>query len=316
MSGTLFGLPLSQQLTSLGRPMSGAKLYIYAANTTTPATSYQDFGLTSGLELPFPIVADADGRIPQFWLADGSYRARLTDSSGVVKFDLPEVQALGASSGSGSSTATDPNAIFATGDVLWLPKSGTKSGWVRHNARTIGSASSGATERANADCEALFLYLWGAHSDTLCPVTGGRGLTAAADWAANKPMGTLDLRGRSPVGLDDMGNSSASRLNGVTFSVGDATTAASLGGAALHTLTIAQLAAHDHGGVTGDTQSSVAWNSADRTTTGQPTVQVINPDGANSALTPEHHHTVASQGGGAAHNNMQPFALGTWYVRL
>jgi hypothetical protein len=44
--------------------------------------------------------------------------------------------------------------LIRTGQIILEPKGGTLAGFVRCNARTIGSASSGATERANplSDC--------------------------------------------------------------------------------------------------------------------------------------------------------------------
>ncbi len=217
MAGTLFGLPLSVQIDANGDPLAGCKLYVYAAGTSTPATTYEDFGLTAGLELSFPIVANSAGRLPQFWVDDGSYRARLVDSAGNEIFDLSSVTAIGASSGSVSTgSGVSDTALIQTGDFLWNPVSGTRTGFVRANARTIGSSSSGATERASSDCEDLFLFLWANFSDTLCPVSGGRGGTAAGDWAANKAIATLDMRGRAPYGMDDMGNSAASIISGAT----------------------------------------------------------------------------------------------------
>jgi hypothetical protein len=53
---------------------------------------------------------------------------------------------------------------------------------------TIGSATSGATIRANADTQALYTLYYDGYSDTICPVTGGRGASAAADFAADKPL--------------------------------------------------------------------------------------------------------------------------------
>ena len=93
MAATIFGLGLSQQFDVNGDPMSGAKLYLYQANTSTPVTSYSDFGLTSAQ--PWPLVADSTGRIPAFWLDDGDYRVRLTDADDVVVFDELDVTAIG-----------------------------------------------------------------------------------------------------------------------------------------------------------------------------------------------------------------------------
>jgi hypothetical protein len=216
-AGTIFGLPLSQQFTENGEPMSGGRLYLYAGGTSTPSTAYESFALTAGTEHPHPIELDSSGRIPEFWLADGSYRVRLTDADGNEIFDINSTTALGASSGTGGgSGSVDEESIFQTGDIMWQPVSGTRSGFVRANARTIGSSSSGATERANADAETLFLFLWNNFSDSLCPVSTGRGGSAAADWAANKTIATLDMRGRTAYGLDTMGNSAANVFEAVT----------------------------------------------------------------------------------------------------
>src|SRR6185312_5285061 len=154
MAGTIFGLGLSQRNDPNGKPDSGWLLYIYSANSSTPVTAYKDTALTAGLEHPWPIEADSSGMMPSFWLADGSYRVRATSNDGARAFyDLGSVLALGASAGAAPSGGVDPTAILQTGDPLFIPVSGTRPGWVRDNGRTIGSATSGATERANADCQ-------------------------------------------------------------------------------------------------------------------------------------------------------------------
>jgi hypothetical protein len=221
-AGTIFGLPLSQQVLVNGDPMSGGRLYLYEADTSTPATAYESFGLVAGTELSHPIELDSSGRIPEFWVADGSYRVRLTDADGNEIFDISSTTAIGASSGTGGGGSGDVSetSIFQAGDIMWQPVNGTRSGFVRANARTIGSSSSGATERANADTETLFLFLWNNFSNSLCPVSTGRGGSAAADWAANKTIATLDMRGRLPYGMDTMGNSAASVVAGATSAGG------------------------------------------------------------------------------------------------
>jgi hypothetical protein len=76
---------------------------------------------------------------------------------------------------------------------------------------TIGSASSGATVLASASALGIYQHLWANFSNTLCPVTGGRGSTGLADFDANKPMALLDGRGRTLFGKDNM-NGDAARL--------------------------------------------------------------------------------------------------------
>lgn len=323
MAGTLFGLGLSQQIGSDGLPLSGCKLYIYEAGTTTPVSVYQDYALS--LARAWPVEADANGRLPTFWLDDGTYRARLTDSGGTVVFDTDNIQALGPSSGAASGATIDPTTIFATGDLLWNAGSGARTGWVRANGRTIGSASSGATERANADTQAAYEYLWNNFSDSLCPVSTGRGGSAAADFAANKPIAILDLRGRSPVGVDDMGNSAAGRLDSSVVSSGLVTTPGNTGGADRVTLNTSQIPSHTH---TGTTSSNGAHTHNYASAGQQP--ERVNSSGTNGSSavygTPtqatssggDHTHTFTSDatGGGAAHTNMPPFMLGTWYLKL
>jgi hypothetical protein len=233
MAGSLFGLGLSQQFGPDGRVASGALLYIYEANTSTPAVTYADFALASAQT--WPLEADSVGRIPAFWVDDGAYRARLTTSTGVEIFDEQSITSIGASSGdAGGSVAADTSTLFQTGDLLWLPIAGTRSGWVRGNGRTIGSGASGSAERANGDTQALFEYFWNNFSDSFCAVSGGRGANAAADFNADKTIATLDMRSRGIFGLGDMGNTAL----GIT---GESTIAATAIGASTYTVATANL---------------------------------------------------------------------------
>lgn len=61
-------------------------------------------------------------------------------------------------------------------------------GWVYANDGTIGSASSGATARANNDTWLLYNTLWTNVPQAWAPVTGGRGASSFADFSANKPI--------------------------------------------------------------------------------------------------------------------------------
>lgn len=79
---------------------------------------------------------------------------------------------------SGFSTGFITAAIWATAPV----------GWVKMDDGTIGDASSGGTTRANNDTEGLFTLLWNQISDSWCPVSGGRGASAAVDFAAHKTI--------------------------------------------------------------------------------------------------------------------------------
>lgn len=95
-------------------------------------------------------------------------------------------------------------SMIATGSVIDYVGSFAPSGWVLANGTAIGNALSGA-DRANADTENLFILLWNTYSNSICPVSGGRGATAAADFAANKTLTILDFRGKVAVGKQSIG---------------------------------------------------------------------------------------------------------------
>jgi len=213
MAGTI-PLSMTQQLDEFGAPLVGGHLYLIQAGTTsTPQNGFQDSALT--LPLPNPIILDASGRLPQFFLADGAIKVRLTDVNGVEKLVADGLIVTGASSGGGGGSPVDPTTILTTGDLKHTYGTGVIAGFVRCNARTIGSATSGATERANADTQALFNFLW--NGDPNLAVSTGRGASSAADWAANKTIALPDLRGRALAGLDDMGNIAAGNLTATYF---------------------------------------------------------------------------------------------------
>lgn len=321
MAGSI-NLSLSQQFDNTnGRLLSGGKLFFYAAGTTTPQLAYRDSALT--LPHPNPITLASDGRVPQFYVADGSIRCRLQNSAGVVQFDQDNILVIGASTGGAVGTVVDPNSIFQTGDVMWLDVSGTRSGWVRDNGRTIGSATSGGSERANSDCQNLFLYLWANYSDTICPVVTGRGANAATDWAANKQITLPNKRGYVPAGLTDMGNSDSGALASVPFSVGSATAAGSLCGEARHTLLQASLPAVTLS-ASGSVQPTVAGSAIIAPNTGASPTAFITGAGASAYSSATYgvadsvavNSTTSALGSGGAHNNTPLAVLGTFYRRL
>jgi hypothetical protein len=229
MAGTFAGVCNAQQIDMNGQPLAGCLLTVYQGGTTQLASTFQDIGLV--IPATNPLVANAAGRIPLFYVADGTYALRLTDKNGLqsnVGFFYPQIPSIGASSSGGGGSAVDPTTIFSTGMWTWKPDSATMTGWVRLGGRTIGSASSGASERANADVQALFVYIWQTYSqptaNVVCPVVGGIGASALADYNANKQITLKDMRGKAPFGLDDMGNTPLGAFNGVTFTQGNATT--------------------------------------------------------------------------------------------
>ncbi|CAB4187740.1 hypothetical protein UFOVP1157_60, partial [uncultured Caudovirales phage] len=249
-----------------------------------------------------------------------------------------------------------PGAFTPTGAMLQYLGTTAPTGWVRGNGRTIGNASSSATERANADTEDLFSFLWDNFANGQCAVSTGRGTSAEADYAANKTIALPDLRGRAFFGLDDMGGAAASRLGTVITSQ---TTNGASGGTETVALTGDQLATHTHDlgnhthAVTGNTgshthtfttsNSGTHTHSISTAVTGATSAgNGVNSVGLNSAGTStdgggNHNHTgttdgatasisltsaapssntSGSAGSGSAHSNMPPAWLGTFIIKL
>jgi microcystin-dependent protein len=274
------------------------------------------------LKNPWPLAGDNSGRVPMFYLADGSVHVRLTDSGGVVQFDYPSMLVIGPSTGGGGGGGSvDPTTIFQTGDVMWLDVDGTRAGWVRDNGRTLGNAVSGASERANADTQALFVFLWNTYVDTVCSVVGGRGANGLADFTAGKQITLPDKRAMCMVGNTAMGSADGAALAGVPFYVGNSTTAGSRLGEATHTLSTPETPVHTHA-FTGDLMPThshplpyhgvVSYSGSGGSTSpisggGDSTTSVSagTPTGTNS-----------NTGGGGAHNNTQFGVIGTFYRKL
>ena len=324
MAGTIFGIPLSQRVDLNGQPSVGWLLYLYQANTSTPVNSYQDTALT--VLNPWPIPADGYGMMRPFWLADGSYRARATNADGsITYFDQLSVLALGASAGAAPSGGVDATTVFQTGDVKWRDTQGSITGWVRDNGRTIGNASSGGTERQNADCQALFEFLWNNFPDSICLVTPGpRGAGATADFTASKQITLPDRRGRGICGLDDIGSTDSGRLNTAPFTTGNRFTPGSQGGDNRILLTVGQLPPHSHSAsgstdtAPDHTHSQIASASVGSYTAGGSN----GPLGSGSQTGPAgaHSHALSLSIGNTGNNdfinNVGGMHVGTWYRKL
>lgn len=273
--GTRWPLSGTMAFDNNGTPAPGAKAYFFVGGTTTPYPVYTNADESTAAT--DPVVADGNGRWPTTFIPFGVFKEVIKTSGDIT---LSTIDNIPNPEPSDPDEVVDDTAGYQVGEVFFKFADGTRDGAVRANGRSIGSASSSATERANADTEALFTELYNALTDTHAPVSGGRGANAAADFAANKRLTLPDLRARGPWGLDTMGNVAASRFNAaVPFAAGDATTAGSNAGLNHHTITTAESAAHTH---TGTTDSNGAHTH--------------NLTGASAASGGAHVHTVTDPG--------------------
>lgn len=324
MAGSI-PLSMTQQFDEFGSLLAGGKIDFFQAGTTsTRQNAFKDTALT--LPWPNPITLDASGRIPQLFFADGLIKVRLSDKNGINQLlpggsasGLDNILVVGPSSGGGGGGSIDPTTILATGDIKARYGIGPITGFVRANGRTIGNATSGALERANADCEPLFEYLWGADPNLV--VSSGRGASAVADFAASKSIALPDWRGRVLAGLDGMGNSVSNRILSNFGAFADVLGTPS--GAETRTLTLAQLPT----GIIGSGPATVLSNTSDIVRYGGTfdtanvaggTQSIFHSGGAANAQigSTGTATTTSTNTGGQAHLSLQPTMLATIYVKL
>lgn len=130
-------------------------------------------------------------------------------------------------------------ALCPSGTVVPTMRTDRPEGWV-FSGTTIGNASSGA-DRANADTETLFLLAYAAFANAQAAVSGGRGASAAADYAAGKRLTLPSVAGRTIAGLEaseSLITTAASGFSGATMGA--------TGGSQSHTLSVGELATHNH----------------------------------------------------------------------
>jgi microcystin-dependent protein len=179
------------------------------------------------------------------------------------------------------------------------------SGWIMASGLTIGDASSSGTGRANSDTLALFTLLWNSYSNSILAVSGGRGSSAAADYAAHKTIAIPDLRGRVTAGKDDMGGSDAARFYGAM----SGTVLGSSGGEAMHTLTTAEIPQHSHG-VTDPGHHHSIFGTTETFPMQSNNRQSLQNPGWTITGDSVTGISIQNTGGGTSHINVQP----TWIV--
>ncbi len=189
-----------------------------------------------------------------------------------------------------------------TGDVKMALRATADTGWLLLNGDTIGNAASGA-DHAGDDYEDLFVALWTDLADGQAPVSGGRGASAAADWAANKTLTLGDYTNRLPVGAGD------DYALGETGGSADAIVVS-------HTHTAGTLAADSNGAHTHSIQRGPSATGALASFVSGTDAEAFGNTDSQGA----HTHTVsgstASAGSSGTGANMPPFFAVRWQVKL
>lgn len=179
-----------------------------------------------------------------------------------------------------------------TGDIMPTFHITARGGWLLMNDTSIGSASSGATNRANIDTFPLYSLLWDSVSDTYAPVSTGRGASAIADFAANKTLALTRTLGRA------IASSGTPSTGGTAWVRGQFT------GSETHALTSAENGPHTH-------------------PPGQTSGDYLAPDpggtgalAAGSSVLPTDFVVTGSSGSGTPHNIIQPTTFMNIFIKL
>jgi microcystin-dependent protein len=205
--------------------------------------------------------------------------------------------------------------VFSTGDAKLTYKAVADPGWVLANDGTIGKAGSGATTRANADCQALFVLLYSNTVNVDCPVSGGRTGNAVNDFNNGKTIQLPKVASRIPLIAGSGVGLTAYGLAGTT-------------GEEAHVLTSTEMPSHNHSASSASVSSSgdsghihnVAVGSS-----GSPGLQLSESASsvgnistgvgfANISTSTSTSTSIGFAGSGAAHNNMPP--IGTIFMMI
>lgn len=219
-------------------------------------------------------------------------------------------------------------SLATTGDGKLTLKTSADSGWVLCDDGTIGSATSGASNRANADCQALFNLLYASpFTDSTAPLftSAGAGTTraaqgtAAAAWAANCRMSLTKNLGRA-LAIAGTGSGLTARALGAIL--GEETHLSTLSETptgitsanASQAITTSLPGAGKLGYTTNGDMTAISITS------GASGVSVYSPANTwafTGSLSANNSIAVTSNNtGGAAHNNMQPTSFWNVMVKL
>lgn len=205
---------------------------------------------------------------------------------------------------------------FSTGDVKLTFKTSADVGWVMMNDGSIGNSTSGATTRANRDTWPLYNVLWTNIADAWAPVSGGRGASALADFAAGKTLTLPKALGRA-LAVSGAGATLTSRALGENL------------GAEAHTLTQPQLpnvtlSVSASGSMSGT--GTIRANAMDGVSGGPRKLISGTDTTAGTDLDTANHHAISvsgsvsgstsALGSGQSHPIMQPTSFFNVMVKL
>ena len=111
------------------KPSSGAKLFFFDTNTSTPKNTYSDEALTT--PNTNPVISDASGLFGDIWLEGGHYKVQLEDKNSVQKWEADPVESFGVASN--SSIVFETRAIAISSKKIGLGDSVVTLGYTTAN---------------------------------------------------------------------------------------------------------------------------------------------------------------------------------------
>lgn len=139
--------PFIRAMDANGDPVSGGKLAVFLAGTTTPVTTYSDRSLTTAQAQP--LIANAAGEFEQSFVAAGIYKIRVSGSDDVVLYENDNVRIADrpdepvffetrAAVLADTNTYADGTQIFVIGDGSNYLYTAAASGATDHDATNTG----------------------------------------------------------------------------------------------------------------------------------------------------------------------------------
>jgi hypothetical protein len=206
-------LPKWQIIDGNGDPIVGAKVYTYAAGTTTPQATYTD--ATGAIQNANPVIADADGFV-EIWIDRSlAYKYVVTDPNDVTIYTVDGINESAGSGQSqtfaaGSAAAPSVNFVGATTSGMYSP--GADSVGISSNgvAAIIVDSSQNVGVGGNPTVK---LDVFGALRASSASITSG-GITVAS--------GGADITGNVDV-TGDLAVTGDTTLTGTNLFVGNTT---------------------------------------------------------------------------------------------
>jgi len=205
----------------------------------------------------------------------------------------PERVGIGASGTFLKSDGTDAGwaSSDATGDIKFHLGTTVESGWIELKGQSLSLTTNG--DLNGTDYLALYTQQWTDMADAQFAITGGRGASAAADWAAAKNGTLADARGRALIGKGTGSGLTARTIGDDTVGSEDSTNVTHTHG--FGSLTAASNGAHTH-------TLGAAGSGGGASGGGSPTYSVSNT-GSGGAHTHTLTGTLDNQGSAATDTN-------------